>query len=68
MLTVEQEEWTGDQLRFRVSALGQVASGTIQVEDDHVRLEMMLPWALASLADKIRPVISAQGSSMLEKK
>jgi len=48
--------------------LGQVASGTIQVEDGHVRLEMMLPWALALLADKIRPVISAQGSSMLEKK
>jgi hypothetical protein len=48
--------------------LSQVASGTIHVEHDDVRLEMMLPWALASLADKIRPVISGQGSSMLEKK
>jgi len=55
--------WAEDQLRFRVSALGQVASGTIDVNDDHVRLDVMLPWMTALLAAKIQPAIRA-----LEKK
>lgn len=68
LLTVQEEVWNNDQLRFRVSALGQVASGTIEVADDHVRLEVILPRLLALLADKIKPAISSQGRSMLEKK
>jgi hypothetical protein len=68
LLTLQEEAWNNDQLRFRVSALGQVASGTIDVADDHVRLEVALPWLLALLADKIKPAISSQGRSMLEKK
>jgi hypothetical protein len=67
-VTVQEEERTDDQLGFRVAALGQVASGTIDVADDHVRLEVMLPWLLAFLADRIRPAIEAQGVLMLEKK
>ncbi len=67
-LAVQGEAWTDDQLQFRVSALGQVASGTIDVEDDHVQLEVTLPWLLALLADKIQPAIRAQGRLMLEKK
>jgi hypothetical protein len=68
LLRVEEEVWNGDQLRFRVSALGQVASGTIEVADDYIRLEVVLPWLLALLADKIRPAISSQARLMLEKK
>lgn len=68
LLTVQEEVWTGDQLRFRVSAIGQVASGTIDVQDDNVRLEVVLPWLLALLADRIQPVIRANGTLMLEKK
>jgi Putative polyhydroxyalkanoic acid system protein (PHA_gran_rgn) len=68
LLTVQEEVWSDDQLRFRVSAIGQVASGTIDVQDDHVRLEVMLPWLLARLADRIQPAIRASGALMLEKK
>jgi hypothetical protein len=68
LLSVQEEVWAEDQLRFRVSALGQVASGTIDVHDDHVRLDVMLPWLLALLADKIQPAIRAEGTLMLEKK
>jgi Putative polyhydroxyalkanoic acid system protein (PHA_gran_rgn) len=68
LLTIQEEVWNNDQLRFRVSALGQVASGTIEVADDHVRLEVILPWLLSLLADKIKPAISSQGRLMLEKK
>jgi Putative polyhydroxyalkanoic acid system protein (PHA_gran_rgn) len=68
VLVVQEEVWTGDQLQFRVSALGQTASGTIDVADDHVRLEVTLPWLLAQLVDKIQPLIARQGTLMLEKK
>lgn len=68
LLTVQEEVWTGDHLAFRVSALGQSAAGTIDVADDHVRLEVTLPWLLARLAEKIQPAIRRQGTLMLEKK
>jgi hypothetical protein len=68
LLAIEEETWNDNRLRFRVSALGQIASGTIEVEDDHVRLEVALPWLLALLAEKIQPAIAAQGRLLLEKK
>jgi Putative polyhydroxyalkanoic acid system protein (PHA_gran_rgn) len=68
VLAVQEEVWTGDHLQFRVSALGQVASGTIDVADDHVRLEVVLPWLLAGLAKKLQPLIRDQGNLMLEKR
>jgi hypothetical protein len=68
VLAVQEEVWSGDRLQFRVSALGQAASGTVDVADDHVRLEVMLPWLLAQLVDKIQPLIARQGALMLEKK
>jgi hypothetical protein len=68
ILTIDEETWTGDQLAFRVRALSQSASGTIDVADDHVRLEVTLPWLLATLADKLTPAIRQQGTLMLEKK
>src|SRR5215204_3815674 len=68
LLAVQQEVWTGDHLQFQVSALGQAAGGIIDVEEDHVRLEVTLPWLLAKLAEKIQPMIRQQGTLMLEKK
>ena len=46
MLAVEEEAWLGDQMSFRVRALGQVAAGAVEVADDHVRLRVTLPWLL----------------------
>jgi hypothetical protein len=68
LLAVQSEVWTGDRLQFQVSALGQVAAGIIDVADDHVRLEVTLPWLLAKLAEKIQPMIRKEGTLMLEKK
>jgi hypothetical protein len=67
-MSVQQEVWTGDHLQFHLSVLGQAASGTIDVADDHVRVEVTLPWLLAKLAEKIQPMIRKEGTLMLEKK
>jgi putative polyhydroxyalkanoic acid system protein len=68
VLTVQEETWTGDHLDFRVSALGQAAHGTIDVAEDHVQLQVVLPWLLAQLAQTIQPLIRKQGTLLLDKK
>jgi hypothetical protein len=68
LLSVQDETWTGDHLAFRVSALGQSATGTIDVAEDHVRLEVTLPWLLGRFVETITPAIRKQGTLMLEKK
>ncbi len=47
LLTIHEETWSGDRLAFNLSALGQSAVGFIDVAEDHVRLEVQLPWLLA---------------------
>jgi hypothetical protein len=68
LVALEEEAWVDDHLTFRVRAIGQVAAGTIDVEEDYVRLEVTLPWLLAMLADKFTPMIRNEGTLMLEKK
>jgi hypothetical protein len=67
VFSVQEETWTGDHLQFHVSALGQAASGAIDVREDHVRLEVTLPWLLHKLAERIAPAIRKEGTLMLEK-
>jgi len=68
IFNVQEETWTGDHLQFQVSALGQSASGSIDVLDDHVNLVVFLPWLLAKLAAAIQPLVRKEGMLMLEKK
>jgi hypothetical protein len=67
-LTIHEETWTGDRLAINVSALGQSAHGFIDVAEDHVRLEVTLPWLLAKIAEKFTPAIRKEATLMLEKK
>ncbi len=68
LFSVQEEIWTGNHLQFRISALAQVASGSIWVEEDHVRLEILLPWLLAKVAETLQPLIRHEGTLLLEKK
>jgi hypothetical protein len=68
IFTIHEENWTGERLAFNVKALGQSAAGLIDVADDHVRLEVTLPWLLARIAQKLTGVIRKEGTGMLEKK
>lgn len=67
-LTLEEEAWNGDRLSFRVAALGQRASGFIDVYEEAVRLEVTLPWLLARFAQAAQRVIGQKGQLLLEKK
>jgi hypothetical protein len=66
--TLQEETWTDNHLQFRVTALAQTASGTIDVRNDHVRLEVVLPWLLAKVAETIQSLIRKEGTLLLEKK
>ena len=68
MLQVNEEIWSGDRLAFSITALKQNASGTIDVAEDHVKLEVTLPWLLAGLAHGAQAMIRERGNRMLEKK
>ena len=68
LLSLEEEVWTDDRLSFRVTALGQRASGFIDVYEAGVRLEVTLPWLLARFAQAAQRVIGQKGQLMLEKK
>jgi hypothetical protein len=68
ILQVHEEIWSGDRLAFQLTALKQRVSGTINVAEDNVKLEVMLPWLLAGLAHGVQATIRARATRMLEKK
>ncbi len=68
VLTVDEESWTGERMNFRVRALGQAASGTVDVGEDQIRLEVTLPWLLQKFAQVAQAAIKARGQLLLEKK
>ena len=68
VLQVDEERWDGDRMNFHVRALGQAASGQIDVAEDHVRLEVMLPWMLQRFAEVALLAICERGNLLLTKR
>src|ERR1700742_3705429 len=68
VLKVDEERWDGDRMIFRVRALGQAASGHIDVAEDHVRLEVTLPWLLQRFAEMAQVAIRERGNLLLTKR
>lgn len=68
ILNIAEQTWTGDRLSFRASALGQEASGTLDVRDDQVVIAVTLPWLLHKIAERLAPAIRRESTLMLEKK
>jgi putative polyhydroxyalkanoate system protein len=66
--TVLDETWKGDTLDFRISALKQTVSGSIEVAETAVTVSVILPIFLSMLAEKAKAVIQKRGQLMLEKK
>lgn len=68
VLKVDEERWEQDRMIFRVRALGQVASGHVDVADDHVRVEVTLPWLLQRFAQAAQTAIKNRGNLLLTKR
>jgi hypothetical protein len=48
--------------------MGQSVGGHLDVRDDHVHVELMLPPLLAMMAGPVEKFLRAKGQQMLEKK
>lgn len=68
MLSVDEERWEDNRMVFRVRAMGQAAAGHVDVADDHVRVEVVLPWLLQRFAEAAQAMIRSRGDRLLTKK
>ena len=68
VLKVDEERWEDNRMIFRVRALGQAASGHLDVADDHVRVEVTLPWLLQRFAEVAQAAIKNRGNLLLTKR
>ena len=68
VLQVDEETWEDNRMIFRVRALGQAASGHLDVADDHVLLEVTLPWLLQRFAQAAQAAIKHRGQLLLTKR
>ena len=60
--------WTGDRLGLQINAMGQEVNAQIDVRDTHVRVELLLPPALAFFGKAIEAGLRRQGAVLLEDK
>lgn len=67
VMQVEEERWSGDSMNFRIRALGQIATGQVDVADDHVKVEVVLPWLLQRFAEMAQATIKKRGQLLLTK-
>jgi hypothetical protein len=68
LISLEREVWSGDTLHFHMRALGQTATGSIEVLEDRLVIEVALPWLLAKVAERLLPAIRREATLLLEKK
>ena len=62
------QSWSGDVLNFSALAMGQAITGAVEVLEDHVRLDVVLPGMLGMIAGKIKTELQKRGTLLLEKK
>jgi Putative polyhydroxyalkanoic acid system protein (PHA_gran_rgn) len=67
-LKVDEERWQDNRMIFRLRALGQAASGHVDVADDHVLVEVTLPFLLQKFAEMAQVAIRNRGQLLLTKK
>jgi hypothetical protein len=63
-----RSRWEGDRLYLDIRAMAQEVTGHIDVFEDKVRLEVMLPAFLQLFAGKIEGLLKKGGTEMLEDK
>jgi hypothetical protein len=68
VLSVDEERWEDNRMIFRVRALGQAANGHVDVAEDHVKVEVTLPFLLQRFAEMAQAAIRQRGKLLLTKK
>lgn len=67
-LQIEKEEWTQDRLTFSLSGFGQIASGSAEVSENDVSVEVILPWLLQRFGAAAANALKSRAQILLEKK
>ncbi len=57
--------WTDDTLNFQAGVMGMNITGKLQIEDQAVRIEVVLPWVLTTLSGTLRQTIEEHGRKLL---
>jgi hypothetical protein len=57
--------WTGDRADIEVVALGHTTTARLDVLADALRIEVFLPWVIATLAGKLQSVLATSAESAL---
>ena len=60
--------WAGDGLDYSVETMGQTVYGRIDVLEDAVRIEVVLPGFLSLIAGSLKGRLQKQGQILLEDK
>jgi putative polyhydroxyalkanoate system protein len=61
------ERWEGDRLTFSVATMGQTVSGTIDVLENVVTMEIELPGLLGQIASAFKGKLQKAGQMLLTK-
>ncbi|MEE9374922.1 MAG: polyhydroxyalkanoic acid system family protein [Rhizobiaceae bacterium] len=62
------QTWADDVLSFKAGMMGQSITGKLNVMDDHVLIEVDLPWLLAKLSGTITDKMKKATQLLLDKK
>jgi len=68
LLTLEQQPWVDNKMPFLVRAFGQSVPGSLEVEENMVRLEVVLPALLRKLWEPLKNAVLGRAKLLLEKK
>ena len=61
------QRWEGDRLRFSVAAMGQAVSGSVDVLETAVEMEIELPGLLGQIAGAFKRGLQKAGQLLLSK-
>lgn len=62
-----EKRWDGDTMSFTMSASGVSVSGTVEVDDRAVKVDIPLPWPLSMFAANMQQALEHEGQKLLTK-
>ena len=61
-----QSGWSGDQLNLQIAAMGESVNATIDVQENVVKLRVLLPPMLGMFSGMIQAALKRKGDVLLE--